>query len=422
MQLKPLNRRKLPVDFLILLAAQVLIQAVTALTGIIIARTFSPVQYAAYTLAFTGLNIATILSDFGLSQYLSRELPLVAEPQRLNLWLRVIRLRLALSFAAFLLILAITWLWSGAGDPFFALIAGLTLFPSTIAILATSGLNASGKTARSAALNSFAGLLNAAFLLGALWLWREVALVLAAGLIATTVNAVILSFTAKQKLSSPDKPYIITEDEYTKNNTNSSVKNMLKFGIAFLWINLASLIFQYADIYLVSALVTEEQLGYYGAAMRLTGLITVMATVWGIAALPRLSKLYAENKPLEKALANRWTLILTGFGFLQAILLIPLADPVVKILLGDSYVSAAPLVIILGWYTAAIFAGTVVVNRLIVQGKQKRVAIVLTVSGVITILLAVILMLGFNLGITGMAIAKAVGAWILTIGYFVVLK
>jgi O-antigen/teichoic acid export membrane protein len=417
MQVEPQSNRKLSRDFVVLLLAQTLIQAVTAFTGIIIARTFTPVQYAAYTLAFTGLNIAMLLSDFGLTQFVSREAALIDNKQALKLWQTALRIRLTLSCISIWLILIITWLWSAAGSPFLSLIAGLTLFPSAVAILSTAILNAQGKTARSAGLNSLASLLNALFLLIALWLWQDVAAVLTAGVIAACLSATLLGLSAYQKLktSSPTSPPASPHPQ-----TVYTTPSLLTIGLTFLWLNLASLIFQYADIYIVSAFVPPTELGWYSAALRLTGLVTVIATVWGIAALPRFSKLYAKNDPLEKTLSRKWTLILTFCGISLAILLLMFAEVVVKIFLGSNYLPAVPLVAILGWYTAAIFTGTVAVNRLIAQGNQKRVAIVLGVSGFVSLILTLILLGSFNLGVVGAAFAKTGGAWLLTIGYFLV--
>jgi O-antigen/teichoic acid export membrane protein len=415
---KPANR-KLASDFGVLFLAQILIQAVTALTGIIIARTFTPMQYADYLLAFTGLNIAMLLSDFGLTQIVSRQTVLLEKPVAKKLLYNALSIRITLSWLTYIAILVITSLWSVAGNLFLTAIAGLTLFPSAFVILATANLNSTGKTAKSASLNSLASIINALSLLLALWLWQEVVAVLAAGVLASTISAILLWLTIRKETRKE------TGEQDKKKNPKSSatapdsyaIKALLKLGVTFLAINLASLLFQYADIYLVSALVPDEQLGWYGAALRLTGLVTVGATVWGIAALPRFSKMYATGDPQEKSLTRRWTLILTVGGIIQAIVLLPLAEIIVNILLGAKYLPATDIVAILGWYTAAIFAGTVAVNRLIAHGKQKQVALVLCLSGICSLVLAYSLIYGLNMGITGAAIAKAVGGWLLTVGY-----
>jgi O-antigen/teichoic acid export membrane protein len=329
-------------NFIILLLAQAYSQVLAALSGLLVARFLGPLEYGSYALAVAGLNLGAIVADAGLSAYLGRETARRSVGESLALWRLALQTRLGLSALVWIAAVSLTSLWPRLGQPSLLALAGLTLFPLSVIILTTTFLNGCGRVLLSASLNALIGTLSFGLvLIGLLW-QPMVGMVLVTTLIVNLAGALIL-----------DQP-IRTSPDWADAKGQAALAwwRLLKASRHFLLIGLASLVFQYADTYLVSLLLDTEAVGQYGAALRLLALVTAIPTVWGVAAVPH----FARQPDLLRAELGRWGwgLSLSGVGI--ALVGQILAQPLLSLLLGSRYEVAGHLLGWLLWAGTAIFA------------------------------------------------------------------
>ena len=409
--------RRLSFDFALLLAGQALNQALLALAGLLVVRFLAPVEYSRYTLAVAGLNLGAIVADAGLSAYVGREAAKLDEFAAGQLWRKALLLRAALSLLVWLVTALLTLFFPALGEPGLALIAGLALFPSGAAALTTAFLNGRGLIPAGVGLNALNTLANFGLTVLTLFLLPEAAPLLAANMLAALVAAGLLGQRAYRAGVNPEQQPIKTSR--TSENNLAENFHLLRDSSGFMLIGLASVLFQYADIYLISSMLGRAEVGQYGAALRLLALVTAIPTVWGIAALPRYARRWLDEANHEAALKElkRWGFLLAGSGLLLALLGLFLAGPLVLLLLGPKYTAASEPLSLLLWSGAAIFASAAPVTYLTITNRQHRIALALFVADGAGLGVAAVLLGPLGWGLAGAAIARIVSAWLLFVLY-----
>jgi len=395
-----LSAARLPFHFSLLLLAQIYTQGLTGLAGLLIVRLLSPSEYGQYTLAVAGLNIGSLLVDAGLAGYLNREAARNSAEESRRIWQSALRVRLKLALLVWLLTLGLVWFIPALGQPGLAAIASLALFPLGISTLTISLLNGQGKIGLSASLCCITATLNFGLTL-AILVWQTLAVtLLTANLAITILNALLLLSRSGLSLKLREK-------------ATYSSRVMLKAGSGFFLIGLASIVYQYADIYLVSALLGEKAVAEYGAALRVLALLIVIPTVWGIAAMPHYAPAPSQNR---RELLN-WSLALTTIGIGLALSGYWLVEPLINLVFGAKYSQIAPILQILGWAGAGIFACAGPVTWLTITNHQYYILLALIITDLISLALGLFLAGYLQLGLNGIALARALSSWLLFILY-----
>jgi O-antigen/teichoic acid export membrane protein len=393
-----LEKSRLRLNFGVLLLAQVYNQGLLALGGLLVVRFLGPEEYGRYTLAVNGLNLGAALADAGLSAYLNREAARQSPEVAGAIFQKAVRLRVSLSGGLWLCLVGISWLWPFFGSPGLVALAGLALFPLTWLVLTTAMLNGQGRVPLSAGLNATVTTVRFGLTLLVLW-WQPVAgTVLAANLLANLAGAGLL-FHPLFRLSTRTTHVVPTQNSL----------ELLKAAQSFFYISLASIIFQYADIYLVSLLLDETAVGQFGAALRLLTFITTIPTVWGIVAVPR----FARQPGRLRAELVRWGWWLTAGGSGLAVLGLFITGPLVELILGSKYAVAGQTLPGLLFAGAAIFASAAPVTWLTVTNRQRYIVWALLGADSLGLALTLLLTGGFGLGLAGVVIARIVAGWTL---------
>ncbi|HEX2909156.1 MAG TPA: hypothetical protein VH186_00005 [Chloroflexia bacterium] len=172
---------------------------------------------------------------------------------------------------------------------------------------------------------------------------------------------------------------------------------------------MASLAFQYADLYLVSLLLTREEVGQYGAALRIQALVIAVPTVWGIAAMPR----FARHPHQSKTELVYWSLALTASGLLIGLAGIFFSLPLISFLFGSKYRAATIILPLLGWSAAGIFASSGPVTWLTITNRQYYILLALVVADFTGLGLYLLLAGIFKWGLEGVAISRCATSWLL---------
>jgi O-antigen/teichoic acid export membrane protein len=384
----------------VLLLAQVWNQALTALAGLLIIQALEPAEYGRYTLAVVGLNLGLIISDAGLASYLNREAARTSRAFSTRLWWAALRLRLGLALPVWLGTFGLTWLFPVLGQPNLAALASLALFPAGAVALTTALLNGQGRIRLNVLLNGVAVSVNFSLTVLVL-LWQAAAVpLLVANLLVALINMALLIYPVF-------KSSLVNQNEAEE--FNYSAVKLLRAGSDFWLTGLTSLVFQYADVYLVSLLLTKEEVGQYGAALRLLALATLVPTVWGIAAMPHFAR---QPQECQSELV-RWGLALTTGGIVIGLAGIFFSQPLVGLLLGSKY-SAVPAILgLLGWAAAGIFASTVPVIWLTITNRQHYVVLALVIADLAGLGLNIFLTGLLKWGLEGTAVARIAVSWLL---------
>ena len=407
-------------NFLILLLSQIGNQALTALAGLLIIHALSPSEYGGYSLAVAGLNVGSVVSDAGLSSFLNREAARTSPERSRQLWLTALRLRLGLALLVGLATIGLTWIFAALGQPLLAALADLALFPATISALTTALLNGEGRIKRSAGINSLTVVINLGLTVLVIWWGSATATVLLlVNVLVVLVSAVLLIYPLLTRTSSAE-----LNDPQTSNSAVATTKEtkivfswwqVLQAGKTFWFIGLASLVFQYLDLYIVSLLLDKTAVGQYGAALRLLAFVTAIPTVWGIAAMPRFAR-----QPYERqSELIRWGFLLTGVGIGLALASTIIGGPVIDFLLGSRYQAVSQILPLFGWAAAGIFAGTAPVIWLTVTDRQRYILWSLILSDGLGLGLCLVLAAGLQWGLPGIALARIATSWSLSALYLI---
>ena len=397
------EKSRLKLNFVVLLAAQAYGQVLAALAGLLTVRLLGPTEYGRYTLAVTGLNLGAVVADAGLSAYLGREAARLDVAAGWRLWRQALGLRLGLSGLVWLVMIGLALVWSVVGQPGLVGLAGLSLFPLGVIILTTAFLNGQGRTPLSAGLSAGVGTLSFGLSLAGLWWWPVAGIALVTTLIANLIGVGLL-VRPLRKVSAGLK---VQPDQ-------STPITLWRASRSFWLIGLAAIIFQYADIYLVSVFLDLEGVGQYGAALRLLALMTTIPTVWGVVAVPR----FARQPGRLRAELRRWGLGLSLAGVALAGLGLAATVPLVEFGLGSKYAQAAHTLVWLGWAAAGIFASAAPVTWLTVTNRQHLILVALLVADLVGLLLVAGLVGGLGWGLNGVAVARVVTSWTLCGLYF----
>lgn len=397
-----LEKSRLRLNFGVLLLAQAYNQGLLALGGLLIVRFLGPEEYGRYTLAVNGLNLGAVMADAGLSAYLNREAARQPPEVAGTIFRKAVRLRVSLSAALWLGLVGISWLWPFFGSPGLVALAGLALFPLTWIVLTTAMLNGQGRVPLSAGLNATITTLSFGLTLLVL-IWQPVAgPVLAANLLANLLGFALLFHPFFRSSTSPN-PIRVTQTSL----------ELLKAAQSFFYISLASIIFQYADVYLVSLLLDETAVGQFGAALRLLTFVTTIPTVWGIVAVPR----FARQPGRLRAELFRWGWWLTAGGLGLALAGLFVTGPLVVFILGSKYAVAGQTLPGLLFAGAAIFGSAAPVTWLTVTNRQRYIVWALLGADTLGLVLTFLLTGVWGLGLAGVVIARIVSGWTLAVLY-----
>jgi O-antigen/teichoic acid export membrane protein len=378
--------------------ANVVVRASTSLLFILIGRNLGPTESGVFTLGTTYFTIVFGLSALGLHELLVREL----SPRRdesahyvanylairlattvLTYLLLVVALRLVLPYNAeterVILILSLAAL----PEAVFSICQALfesheMLVVPTVAALINSGVKVIGGFVL---LRAGAGVTELAWLM---------VLGSTLSLLAYPPGLVRLFRQVPQRLRA--------------NLDWAFSRAQLRETPGFFTIHLFSLLDYQTDAFLISLLLTETELGYYTAALTITLAISMLSFAVRAAIYPVMAR-YARTDPDKLVLlhekANQYLLI---FILPVAAGVALLADPIIRLIYGDAFAPAIPVLRISVW--ASVFLLLNVPNaRLMLIHNRQRAASGVTALSMGTNVVANLLLIPV-IGIIGSAIAR----------------
>jgi len=227
-------------------------------------------------------------------------------------------------------------------------------------------------------------------------LFTAVLLALVAGISSIMISSFILSHKLK-KISPLEIP-----------DWESPLKVVMSTSWPLLISNIAFLALSQADLWIVGAFLSSEDVALYGAAVRMASLITMPILIINSVVPPLIAEFFFQKRidALEKTLRN-----LSALAFLPALFITVIfafsGESVLGLIFGDFYKSAAIVLVLLSaGQLANVWAGSCG-QALIMTGHQMIMMVIAVLSVLMTLFLALLLVNPY--GVAGVACASASG-------------
>ncbi len=160
---------------------------------------------------------------------------------------------------------------------------------------------------------------------------------------------------------------------------------MLRRGLPYLGSSLALVFYIQVDIIIISFLVDERTIGWYGAADRLFGTLLFIPTIFISAVFPALSRLYT-NAPdalpqvMRKSLDLMFLIsVPIGLG------LVVIANPLVLLLFGTEFSQSGPVLTTLGIVLILTYVNVLLGQFLISMDRQNQWTAIMLIATVLTV-------------------------------------
>ena len=169
-----------------------------------------------------------------------------------------------------------------------------------------------------------------------------------------------------------------------------TLRETLRAGFPYLMSGVFLIAYGQVDVIIISLLVNEKTVGWYGAASQLFGTSFFIPTVFITAVFPALSRMYADaSDALARLMRKSFDLLLIvavplGFG------LFVIADPLVILLFGAEFAPSGTLLALLGLVLIATYQNILIGQFLISTDRQNQWTLVMAVATLATIPLDVL--------------------------------
>lgn len=384
--------------------ANVVNRAGTTLLFILIGRVLGPTNSGVFSLGTTYFTIIFGLSALGLHELLVREVA-PRRDESARYLTNYMALRLLFSVVSYLLLVLGLWVFQpySAQTTQVVLILTLAALPEAVATLCGSLFEAHERLA----MPAVASIVNAAVkLAGGLWLLQRGASAGGMDPVAALAWLMVVASVAGMLVYPPALVRL-----FRRWPQAGRIRPDLAFSLfqlrqtpGFFTIHLFSVLDYQTDAFLISLMLTETELGYYSAALTITLAISLMSLAVRAAIYPVMSR-YAHEAPDKLILiytkANQYLLALS-LPIAAAVCI--LAGPIVRLIFGDAFGPAVPVLQISVW--AAVFLLMNVPNaRLMLVNNRQVAAAWLTGLSMTANILANLVLIPW-LGISGSAAAR----------------
>jgi O-antigen/teichoic acid export membrane protein len=167
--------------------------------------------------------------------------------------------------------------------------------------------------------------------------------------------------------------------------------HMLQESATYLSVLIFRTLYIQVDIIIISLLVNETVIGWYGAADSLFGTLLFVPTVFITAAFPALSRMYTEESDALPQLMQRSFTLLLLLAVPVGLGLFVIADNLVVLLFGAAFANSGPILAIFGIVLIFTYQNMLIGRFLIATNRQRHWSIVMAVATLATIPLDLLL-------------------------------
>jgi O-antigen/teichoic acid export membrane protein len=174
-------------------------------------------------------------------------------------------------------------------------------------------------------------------------------------------------------------------------------------------------------VLLVSLQTDETETGLFATSFRVFEILLGIPTLVLAVALPLLAVAGAEDRERLRYAVQRLTETALALSLLLVLVTVVLADPAIRLLFGDDYADAAPMLQVQAFALLGVFLSQVWTLALVSLRRQRDVAIANGVALVFVIVLGIVLVRAFE-GVGGAVAAVATEALLAMLVYGFLLR
>jgi O-antigen/teichoic acid export membrane protein len=160
---------------------------------------------------------------------------------------------------------------------------------------------------------------------------------------------------------------------------------MLKAGFPYLMITIFLVLYNQVDVVVLSLILNEEALGWYGAADRLFGTLLFIPTVFITAVFPALTRMYSDGSNLIIKLVQKSFDLLLILSIPIGLGVIVVANPIAVLLFGEEFAKTGPVLATYGVVLIFTYQNVLIGRYFISIDRQNTWTVVMAVATVATI-------------------------------------
>jgi O-antigen/teichoic acid export membrane protein len=165
----------------------------------------------------------------------------------------------------------------------------------------------------------------------------------------------------------------------------AQARHMLRAGLPYLMSGIFLVVYMQVDIVIISLLVNDTVVGWYGAADQLFGAFLFIPTVFITAVFPALSRLYANKSDALPRLMSKSSDLLILLSIPIGLGVLVVAGPLVVLLFGPEFAQSGPILALLGIVLILTYHNMLLGQFLISTDRQNVWTIVMAVATLATL-------------------------------------
>lgn len=385
-----------------LLAATTAQKALSFLSFTIVARLVGPATTGVFHFAVSITSIFVTFTDLGLTPVLIREMAGNEEKGRKYL-AKAIRIKLLLIPLSVLAVLAYAWLTGITGETFLAVVVACFVMSCDAVSLLWYGAIRGRRELRFEAVGMFVGQVFTAIvsISAAVLGWGVVGLVF--GLLAGSVWNVGWSIRQSYRLGLAPR----TSSEWPLSRI---AKLALPFALAGIFVK----VYSYIDTLLLQRFHTDEVVGHYAVAYKVTYALQFLPLAFVAALYPGMSSAAAQGRKADlQALLSGSLRLMMLAGVPLSALLSALASPIILTVYGTEFAGSIAPLSILPWALIPIFLDFPIGSLLNATHRAHLKTTSMGVAMVINVILNVLLVPTY--GAVGAAWSGIASFWTLMV-------
>ncbi len=373
-------------------------------------RYLGPFGTGQYQFVLSYVTLFSVVVDFGISQYVVKK---VSENKALGTkyFYNFLAAEIVVVLVLYALLLVIGWL-SGFEKVVMqaSIVAGLGMVLNGLTFPFLAILSAHQDLKKVAVINFANTLVNVSILLAAINFHKYIVFMASQQVFFGITSLLLYVYFIKKHLPT------ISASSFFHTVDRSVIKAMLIAAIPFALLVGFSTIYNRIDVVIISKMLGYTDTGLYTAAYKFVDTMNFFPAVVSHSLYPAFATLMANgNIAGVRALLERYLRFMVALALPVAVGASILAKPILHILAGPKFESAAPILAVLTWAVAILFT-YVVANALVISQLTKFAVYITAVNVVVNSIGNVYLVP--RIGIMGAAIMTVVSELLQALFYF----
>jgi len=167
--------------------------------------------------------------------------------------------------------------------------------------------------------------------------------------------------------------------------------HLLRAGFPYLLSSIFLVIYMQFDIVIISLLLDDQSVGWYGAADQLFGTLLFVPTVMMTAVFPALSRMYTTAPDSLRQVTRKSFDLLIVLAIPIGLGILVVANPVVVLLFGEEFAPSGPILALMGIVLILTYLNVLTGRFLISMDRQNQWTVVIAVAAAATLPLDLLL-------------------------------